>query len=333
MKREIKIGIFTILMLGCAWAGIRFLRGIDIFSRNVDYYAAYDQVNGVQMASPIMLKGVKVGTVTGVSFDPALNNKVVLKFSIKRQYQIPENSEAKIFSDGLMGAKAIEISFGNSTTYLQGGDTLLASRNPDLFDVAGSELEFFKQKFSTIVTDMSKTLGNINLLLETNADNISGTMRNLNSLTGSAAELLSTEKENLKLAVEDLAEFANMLGNNAVRMDSIVGNVNTMVQQLTEEEFAKKLTDAVAALNAALVKINSGDGTVGKLMNDPQLYASLNQATGNLSVLLSDLKANPQRYVHFSLFGRSEAKIQAKAEKKAKKEAEKIERDSIKRTR
>lgn len=94
MKREVKIGLFAVLMIGAAWAGIRFLSGFDIFSRNDVYYAAYDQINGVQNASPIMMKGVKIGTVTGVSFDPARSRNVVLQFTIKRQYRIPSNSEA-----------------------------------------------------------------------------------------------------------------------------------------------------------------------------------------------------------------------------------------------
>ena len=79
MKREVKIGIFAVAMIGVAWAGIRFLKGFDIFSRNVEYYAAYDQINGVQNASPIMMKGVKIGSVTRLSFDPARSDKVVLQ--------------------------------------------------------------------------------------------------------------------------------------------------------------------------------------------------------------------------------------------------------------
>ncbi len=104
MKREVKIGIFAVAMIGVAWAGIRFLKGFDIFSRNSVYYAAYDQINGVQAASPIMMKGVKIGTVTGISFDPQRSDNVVLQFTIKRQYHIPTDSEAKIYSNGLMGA-------------------------------------------------------------------------------------------------------------------------------------------------------------------------------------------------------------------------------------
>ncbi|MEG2612464.1 MAG: MlaD family protein, partial [Alistipes sp.] len=252
MKREVKIGIFAVLMVGCAWAGIRFLSGIDIFSRNNEYYAAYDQISGVQPASPIMIKGVKVGTVTGISFDPERSNMVVLRFSIKHQYHIPTNSEAKIFSNSIMGAKAVEIHLGDAKQYLKSGDTLRSSRDRDLMDVAGSELDFFKQKISQITTDLSRTLQNINSLLEANAASLTGTMTNLNGITGNINGLLAAERGNLQTAVENLTHFSGVLGKNAQRMDSIVGNVNTLTARLSDEQFTENLTGTIRELNTVL---------------------------------------------------------------------------------
>ena len=137
MRREVKIGIFAVLMIGALWAGIRFLKGFDIFSRNAVYYAAYDQVDGVQNASPILIRGVKVGAVTDISFDPSIGNEVVLQLTIQRKYRIPSNSEARIYSNSIMGAKAIEIALGDAGTYLQSGDTLCSSRSKGLMDMAG----------------------------------------------------------------------------------------------------------------------------------------------------------------------------------------------------
>lgn len=331
MKREVKIGIFAVAMIGVAWAGIRFLKGFDIFSRNVEYYAAYDQINGVQNASPIMMKGVKIGSVTRLSFDPARSDKVVLQFTIKRQYRIPSDSEAKIFSNGLMGAKAIEITYGTADTYLQKGDTLRSSRDRDLMDMAGSELDFFKQKVSQLTTDLSRTLENLNGLMETNADNIAGTLGNLNSVTGDMAEILSAEKNSLKSALDNLSKFSDMLGENAGRVDSIIGDVDRFTSQLTEEQFARKLSQAVEHLDGLVARIAQGEGTVGKLISDPELYDSLEKASDNLAVLLADVKQYPGRYVHLSLFGRNPEKMKERADRKAAKAAAKAERDSLKR--
>ncbi len=331
MKREVKIGIFAVAMIGVAWAGIRFLKGFDIFSRNVEYYAAYDQINGVQNASPIMMKGVKIGSVTRLSFDPARSDKVVLQFTIKRQYRIPSDSEAKIFSNGLMGAKAIEITYGTADTYLQKGDTLRSSRDRDLMDMAGSELDFFKQKVSQLTTDLSRTLENLNGLMETNADNIAGTLGNLNSVTGDMAEILSAEKNSLKSALDNLSKFSDMLGENAGRVDSIIGDVDRFTSQLTEEQFARKLSQAVEHLDGLVARIAQGEGTVGKLISDPELYDSLEKASDNLAALLADVKQSPGRYVHLSLFGRNPEKMKERADRKAAKAAAKAERDSLKR--
>lgn len=329
MKREIKIGIFAVAMIGVAWAGIRFLKGFDIFSRNAEYYAAYDQINGVQSASPIMMKGVKIGSVTGVSFNPAVNNKVVLRLTIKREYHIPSDSEAKIFSNGLMGAKAIEISYGMAHTYLLPGDTLRSSRDRDLMDVAGSELDFFKQKVSQVTASLTRALDNLNGLMEQNAQSISGTLGNLNALSGDMAQIISAEKQNIKGAVENLAKFSDMLGGNAQRVDSIIGGLNRITAGLAEGQVADNLSASLAQLNELLSGINAGQGTVGKLVHDPELYNSLTTASENLASLLANLQQYPGRYVHFSLFGRSPEKMQQKAEKQAAKAAEKAERDSL----
>ena len=330
MKREVKIGIFGVTMIIAAWAGIRFLKGFDIFSRNSVYYAAYDQINGVQAASPIMMKGVKIGTVTGISFDPQRSDNVVLQFTIKRQYHIPTDSEAKIYSNGLMGGKAIEINYGTARTYLQKGDTLRSVRERDLMDVAGSELDFFKQKVSQVTGDLSRTLTNLNRLMEANAQNISGTLSHLNAITGDMAGLLDAEKRNAH--VRQIPKNAtHEQYAKAPRVDSIVGSLNRITGELADAGFARRLTDAVDEVNGLLAKVEAGEGTVGKLMNDPALYDSLTEASANLASLLANLEQYPGRYVHFSLFGRSPEKMQEKAERKAAKAAARAERDSVKR--
>ncbi|MDE6374459.1 MAG: MlaD family protein [Alistipes sp.] len=333
MKREAKIGLFAVAMICAAWAGIRFLKGFDIFGRHVEYYAVYDQVGGVQASSPIMVKGVKIGTVSAIMLDPARSDQVVLQLTVKREYRIPTDSEAKIVSNSLMGSKAVEIDFGEATTYFEKGDTIRSGRDRDLMDMAGSELDFVKQKISQVTTDLSRTLNNLSELLEANEANIAGTLGNLNALTGDLSDVMASEKDNLKRTLDNLAEFSEVLGSNAGRVDSLVGSLNRVAATLEEEEFARKLTETVGTLDALMRKIDAGDGTLGKLMNDPALYDSLTVASGNLSLLLADLKAYPARYVHLSLFGRDPEKMKERAERRAAKAAAKAERDSLKEAR
>ncbi|MBQ6861844.1 MAG: MCE family protein [Alistipes sp.] len=330
MKREAKIGIFGVAMILLAWGGIRFLSGLDVFARNVEYVAAYDQVSGVAEASAVMMKGVKVGTVTAIELSPNLRNEVLLHLTIKREYRIPRNSEARIFSDGLMGGKAIEIVLGDSPEYLERGDTIPSSHTPDLMSMAGSELDFFKNRFAEISDALTRTLNNLNTILEQNAAHLNGTMAHLNTLSGDMADLMGEEKAQLAEMLEGLTTFSTMLGESAPKVDSLLGGVNHLVAQLDEQHFAEELTSTVGNLSALLEKLNEGEGSLGQLLNDKQMYDNLTAASENLSLLLADLKANPARYVHLSVFGKDAEKQKEKAEKRAAKRAEKAEKKAAK---
>ncbi len=229
-----------------------------------------------------------------------------------------------------MGNKAIEIIYGTSAEYLRSGDTLRSGRDRDLMDVAGSELEFFKQHFSKIATELTTTLENLNGLLERNAGNIDGTLGHLNELSGDMASVLGSQKANLQQSIEHLAEFATMLGENSQRVDSIIGNLNQFSSQLTDEQLIARLGTAIDELSALVASIDHGYGTMARLMNDPALYESVNGAVENLSELLADMKQYPGRYVHLSVFGRNPEKMKAKADRRAAKAAEKARRDSLK---
>lgn len=324
MKREVKIGIFGVAMILLAWGGVRFLSGLDVFARNVDYVAVYDQVNGVQEASAVMIKGVKVGTVSAIELDPSADGQVALHLLIKSAYRIPTDSEARIFSDGLMGGKAIEIVLGNATTMLEGGDTIRSSRTRDLMDMAGSELDFVKEKFAAIADDLSRTLGNLNQILEANSAHLNQTMKHLDQLSGDVADLVSKEKTDLEEAVAGLSAFASMLGENAPKVDSMLSGVNELIATLDREEVAEKLASTIASLNEVLAEVEGGEGTIGRLMSDEQLYKNLTAASENLAVLLADLKEHPARYVHLSVFGKDAEKSQMKAAKKAAKAEKKL---------
>ena len=132
MKKEVKIGIYAVVILLCAWAGIRFLSGLDVFGRTRNYTAHYEQVNGLQDAAAVVINGVKVGQVTGVALDVE-NGGVDVTLSVNKAYNIPTDSKAMMFSAGLMGGKSIEIVLGSSTEMLKNGDVYLANINTDTF--------------------------------------------------------------------------------------------------------------------------------------------------------------------------------------------------------
>ncbi len=307
IKKEIRIGFFVTLMLFSLYWGVNFLKGKDIFDKHNTYYATYDQVSGIQTSAPIVIKGFKVGIVNDISYDPNQSERIIMEFIVNSSYDIPKNSYARVFNDGLMGSKAIEIQRGNSIEYLQNGDTLHTSMDRDLLEVAGSEFEQLKQMALNITTELTLTLKSINKLVTENNANVNTTMTNIASISNSVNEVITNEKDNLRNIISSLNSLATSLEGNASQIDKIIGNVEGITDSLNTAnvpQLVDNLTLVLASLNTTLEQVNSGKGTVGRLMQDEALYDSLTMTTSKLGFLLEDMKARPNRYVHFSLFGK-----------------------------
>lgn len=326
MKKEVKIGIYAVVILLCAWAGIRFLSGVDVFGRHAIYYAHYEQVNGVQNAAAVMIRGVKIGKVSEIRVSPDDPTSVEVVLSIPRSYRLPVDSEAKIFSTSIMGSKAIEIVLGSSSEILESGSDINSGYTKDLMAVADSELDYYKDKITTLVENFNTTLKSLNSLVDNNNKSITEALAHLNSITAGLDGAIGRDKQQLADIVASIDKFTKALSENSAHIDSIMTNVDSVTSALAEKNSGESLGESLAELNSVLAKINGGEGTVGRLICDEQLYANLNQASANLSALLADLKEHPKRYVHFSLFGaKDEAdKQQAKVAKKEAKAQKKL---------
>ena len=311
MKKEVKIGIYALLIFLGSWAGIRFLSGADIFGRNNVFYAYYDDASGLQNASSVVIRGVKVGQVSSVAISPEDPTKVQVTLAVSKDYTIPVDSKAKIFSAGLMGGQAVEIVLGKESALLEPGATITSAVEVGMFDALSSEFGDIKEKLVVMMDNINTTLTTLNTLVDSNNANISSAISNLNGI------LADLEKSQI---VSNLDSFTGTLKNNGEKIDSIVSSVNNLATTLDEQQMGQKLAAAVDNLSTLLAKFNSAEGTVGSLLNDKELYANLTQASENLSALLGDLKENPKRYVHFSLFG-GESKAEKKAAKAEKKAA------------
>lgn len=332
MKKEVKIGIYAVVILLCAWAGIRFLSGVDVFGRHAIYYAHYEQVNGVQNAAAVMIRGVKIGKVSEIRVSPDDPTSVEVVLSIPRSYRLPVDSEAKIFSTSIMGSKAIEIVLGSSSEILESGSNINSGYTKDLMAVADSELDYYKDKITTLVENFNNTLKSLNSLVDNNNKSITEALAHLNSITAGLDGAIGKDKQQLADIVASIDKFTKALSENSAHIDSIMTNVDSVTSALAEKNSGESLGESLAELNSVLAKINGGEGTVGRLICDEQLYANLNQASANLSALLADLKEHPKRYVHFSLFGaKDEAdKQQAKAAKKEAKAQKKLSKSENK---
>ncbi|MFR9497190.1 MAG: MlaD family protein [Rikenellaceae bacterium] len=310
MKREVKIGIFAVVILCCSWAGIRFLSGINIFGRNVDYYAQYDKINGINTASPILIQGVKVGKVIDILLDPQVSDKVTLKLSIKRRYQIPEGSVVTIYSPGLMSSMAVGLELGQGPEMLHEGDTIATRSEVNLMDVAAEKLMAISDQISIVGSELSTTLSSVNSILESNGGNINSTLTNLNAISSELSLLVDSQRSNMESVVEGFASLSTSLGDNSESIENIISNLDSLASELSSAQLGDGLSSTLEQLNITLAKLNSNEGSVGKLLSDEQLYENLAAVSGSLNELIVDMQTNPKRYVHFSLFGAKDKSVE-----------------------
>ena len=294
MRKEVKIGIYAVVILLAAWAGIRFLSGLDVLGRSRSYTAHYESVNGLQDAAAVVINGVKVGQVTGVELNFEQGGADVA-LSIDSSIDIPTDSKAMMFSAGLMGGKSIEIKLGESKEFLKSGDAIETGVTLDMFDTLANELGDVKERVATLLDNLNQTISGVDSLIDDNSKNLTKAVSSLNAV------MADLKKSNI---VGNIDGFCATLNQNGAKLEGIINDINSVTSVLNESDAAAKLTSTISQVNDLLAKVNSGSGTVGNLVNNEKLYKELTQASQNLSLLLADLKENPKRYVNVTVFGK-----------------------------
>ncbi len=299
LQREVKIGLFALAMLVCLYLGVNYLKGKDVFSGDRGYYAQFDETLGLQTSAPVLLRGVKVGSVTDISIDPRRPDKVVVAVGIKKQVRIPVDSRIRLFSNGIMGGKAIELVRGEAVTYFDRGAVIPSETAGGLLENASLSLDDLVSEAKSLMASLSATSASIDTLLVQNADSFRGIASNIENVTGQLA------RARIDAMIGDVRHFTSMLSDNSARFTGIVDNLDRVTGSLAEADLRgtiDTLGQSISHLNVMLAKVASGEGTLGRLMENPALYDSLTAATSNLAALLADVKANPKRYVHISVF-------------------------------
>ena len=315
LKSAFKVGVFTVIVILVSWWGIKWLGGQNIFLTNNTYYVYYDDVTGLMESSRVKMRGVEVGNVRTITL---LEDKVMVELSIKAEFEdmIPDNSVAEIASAGLMGGMEIYIIQGDSETTKPDGGTFEGRMRPDM-------LGALADKGGELLEGLNVTVDNLNTLLETNSENLGQLVANLESVTASIDQMLNASTDNIEGALGDLRTFTTMLSESSADIEAMITNLESFSGDLADADLVNQLSATVESLNNVLSSIESNEGSVGKLLNDAELYDSLTTASDNLGLLLEDVKARPMRYVNISVFGQSPEKMEEKAAKKAAKEAAK----------
>jgi phospholipid/cholesterol/gamma-HCH transport system substrate-binding protein len=313
VSNETKVGVLTAVSIALLFLGFNLLKGKDIFSSGKTIYAVYSQVNGLQPSNAVQVNGLVVGNVASLDVMDKSAGKILVTIRIKKKIDIPDNSVARITSD-LLGSKAVQIDFGNSNAHLKNGDTIYAA-------VDGSITDALKEQLQPLVAKLEVTLGSVDSVLltvnsifdPTTKGNLRDAIANLNvtmnnfSRTSASLNRMLDPNGSVGKTFNNFESISGNLKNNNDKITGILNNAEKTTAALANGNLDKTLLDLqqmAAQLNATIAKLNSTDGTAGLLLNDKKAYNNLQTALGSLNKLLEDLKANPKRYVHFSLFGK-----------------------------
>ncbi len=307
-KKEIFIALLVLTSIVLFYFGFGYLKGSNLFASGRTYYAIYGNVAGINNDDPVSVNGFRIGKIRSSTLIPD-EDVVILELEISHAgLNIPEDSKAIIANTGLLGGKEIDLEMGFSSVYLEAGDTISSGTEEDIFSSLSSSLEPFEKKALEAVVSIDSVMKLVQLVLnEKNRTNleksmsaVAVTMGNLNAVSVDLNELITSESGKIKLIIDNL---------NKVSKD--FSKISDSLKDIKFNETINRVNASLDNANSVLGKINSGEGTMGKLVNNDSLYLYLESASKDLDLLLIDFKENPKRYVQFSVFGRKD-----KSEKK-----------------
>lgn len=308
ISNETKIGALTAIAITILILGYSYLRGNDVFSGSNKYYAMYKSVDGLTVSKPVLVNGFQIGRISKMELQP--NGQTQVEFKVDKKYKVPSNTLAKLASTDLLGGKAVVFVYGNSNVYAENNDTLRA-------DIQGSlaeSLQPIQDKAERLMSKLDSSLAAINHILNPNfqknvdrsfmsiansLQTLEGTTKKIDALVGGQTAHIDGILNNAEVVSANLKNSTAHLTNVSANFDKVSNDIAQANIKQTLDNANKAMSD----LQATIAKINSGQGSIGLLMNDDQLYKNLQSASDNLNKLFIDLKAHPKRYVSFSVFG------------------------------
>ncbi|WP_296957958.1 MlaD family protein [Porphyromonas sp. oral taxon 278] len=289
-KKEVQIGLLAILAIALAYVGINFLKGIEIFKKSTTYYAHFDNLNSVTVATPVLVSGFKVGTVRSVSFDYARGYGATVELSLDPHVRITPESQVRIKMNPLSGSELILQIGPKGTQALAEGDTIPSiSPQGDLLSVATDKI---LPEVANMMPTINATLERLNALL--NDRNIDSTLLGLNHAS-----------QQLHGMVAGLNQTTHRLDPVISNVGQVTSNLATFSGQLSSmhlDSLMLSLQSTTAQLQQVSQQLRSKDNTAGLLLNDPALYIRLDSLVRSADHLMRDLKENPKRYVRLSIF-------------------------------
>ena len=298
--REIKVGVLAAVCLFLLFFGFNFLKGVNIFSPTNSYHGVFYNLHGLEEQAAVYIRGHKVGQVDRIHYDFTRDSAFTIDISVNRDIALPAGTQMALVSDGLLGGMAIELEFENQESgvknqeVIERGAYLSTTYEPGLIESLQGEL----------LTHVDRAVQDIDSLVASLQNQVSGghiqsALKNVDRVSGDLTVVSSDLKKMMNTQVPRIVNHA----------DTMVANLNTVVADIREADLKAtvgRVDKAVDGVNAVVADVRSQEGTLGQLIYNKALYNHIDATVVSADSLLTDLKAHPKRYVHFSLFGKKE---------------------------
>jgi len=292
--REIKVGVLATICLFLLFFGFNYLKGVNIFSPTNSYHGVYCHLHGLEEQAAVYIRGHKVGQVDDIEYDFTRDSSFTVDISINKDIVLPQGTQMALIADGLLGGMAIELQLPSNSEAINHGAFLPTTYVPGLMESIQGEL---LAKVGEAVEQVDSLVAQLNSQLE--GDHLKATLTNVDRISGDLTGVSSRLKHLMAHQVPNIV-------NNA---DTAIANLNTIVADIKEADLkatVARVDTAVDDVHALIADVRSQDGTIGQLIYNKSLYNHIDATVISADSLLTDLKAHPKRYVHFSIFGKKD---------------------------
>lgn len=326
ISKEFWIGVVVLVSIAILIVGVNYLKGINLFNKPQTYYAVYPDVGMLGESNPVLLNGFKVGLVSNVHLHPKGDGSVVVEIMLNdRNLKIPVDSELRIMSADFFGSKAIQVVMGDSAAIAINRDTLAGSMEEDLVKSIKNEFEPLKEKTQKLIASVDEAVTNLNTVFASDATkglpktftSLQHTMENLERASGSLQSMLAGNSGKLQDIFTHVESITGNLKNNNEKISNAIDNIAELSDSLAAIQLGttlKKVDRAMGDFAEITGKISRGEGTLGLLVNNDSLHTQLITASGELDLLLNDMRTHPGRYLNFSLISRKQRSELSKKE-------------------
>jgi phospholipid/cholesterol/gamma-HCH transport system substrate-binding protein len=308
-KKEIIIGLVTTLTIACFFYGFNFLKGKDYFSNQRKFYAVYHDIDGLVEANPLMINGYRVGTVGKIEFLPNSKGAVVVTLVMNDEIELPYNSVANVISSDLLGSKAIQILLGSSKEFAKNGDTLVSAQEDNLKQAVNKTIEPLQKKAQSLISSLDSVLVTVQAVFnESTRKNLQNSFQSIKDAISSLEitsyrldTMVVSEKVKISSILTKINILATSLASNSDKLSNVINNFSAISDSIAKSNLKQAINNADVALNQAAIimtKVNSGQGTLGLLVNNDSLYRKLDKSSEDLDKLLKDLRLHPNRYIN-----------------------------------